>query len=236
MAAGEILITQAKALAGNVTPGDAAGFPVKLSLPGVVYELADDLSPGPGVAGLVAAAPDITIDLKGFRLSGGPAGGANNSTYGIVAQSDRLTVQNGTIGAFKSGGIAAANLPYLIVENVRIINGGGFGINNPGGSFARIKSNTIATNLGNGIVCGNSCHVEGNIVSGNGGIGIRISTGSVLGNTIISNTKLGIESLGAVGYGNNTIFNNNDLLQDVGGAGVWIETHPNACFDCAPSP
>ncbi|NWG73776.1 MAG: hypothetical protein HXY24_04090 [Rubrivivax sp.] len=39
---GEILITQAKALAGNVTPGDAPGFPVTISQPGK-YKLAGHL-------------------------------------------------------------------------------------------------------------------------------------------------------------------------------------------------
>ena len=73
-AAGEILITQAKALAGNVTPGDSPGFPVTLSLPGS-YALASNLIPGPGKIGIVAAAPDIAIDLSGFTMSGGPSGG-----------------------------------------------------------------------------------------------------------------------------------------------------------------
>ena len=67
---GQVVITQAKALAGDVTPGDAAGFPVTLSLPGS-YVLASNLSPGKDLDGIVAAVQDISIDLNGFTLSGG---------------------------------------------------------------------------------------------------------------------------------------------------------------------
>ena len=56
---GQILITHAKALAGNVTPGDAAGYPVRLSLPGS-YALGGNLLPGRYLDGIVAASSDIS--------------------------------------------------------------------------------------------------------------------------------------------------------------------------------
>jgi len=172
---GEILITQAKALAGNVTPGDAVGFPVTLSESGS-YKLAGNLTPGPNKIGIVVAAPDVTIDLNGFKLSAGPAGGANNSTHGIAGQGDRLTVKNGTIGAFRISGINAASRDHLIVENMRIINGGYYGIYSTGGNNTRIQNSTVASNGNTGIVCGLSCHIEGSIVSGNGRYGIHIAS------------------------------------------------------------
>ena len=70
VAQGEILITQAKALAGNVTPGDAAGFPVTLSVSGS-YGLAGNLQPTSNKAGIRITNHDITIDLLGFRIVGG---------------------------------------------------------------------------------------------------------------------------------------------------------------------
>jgi hypothetical protein len=135
---GEILITQATANAGNVTPGDPVGFPAVLNVPGS-YKLASNLLPGPNLNGIVVAAPDVTIDLNGFVMSGGPAGGVNNSKFGIVGYGDRLTVKNGTIGAFKNGGIYAKDRQYLIVENMRIINSY-YGINNETGDYARIRT------------------------------------------------------------------------------------------------
>ena len=41
-AAGEILITHGKILAGNLTPGDTAGYPGTISTPGA-YELVGNL-------------------------------------------------------------------------------------------------------------------------------------------------------------------------------------------------
>ena len=79
-AAGEILITQAKANAGNVTPGDNPGFPVSLTQPGS-YQLAGNLTVPAGKNGVVIAAHDVTVDLNGFRIYG-----SNVATNGIVDQ------------------------------------------------------------------------------------------------------------------------------------------------------
>ena len=186
-----VVITNARALAGNVTPGDAPGYPVTLSRSGS-YLLETDLTPGSGLNGIVANSSDITIDLGGFKLSGGPAGGANNALNGIVGLGDRLTVRNGKINSFRVTGMSAPNRPYLIVENVRIINNTGIGIDNTGGSFARIQDSTVATNSGHGISCGIGCFVQGSSVSGNGGNGITLVSGGVVGNTISDNTGTGI--------------------------------------------
>ena len=243
---GQIVITDAKAQAGNVTPGDSSGYPVTLTLRGS-YILGSNLNPGAGKDGIVAAAPDIAIDLNGFTMSGGASGGgvSTNARRGIWGQADRLTVKNGTIGAFTEAGIYALSRPFLIVENMRIINGN-FGINSSGG-FARIHNSTIASNRGYGIACGDfceiqesiaagnlqagvycalSCHVEGNIISKNNSDGIFIKTGTVLGNTIFSNGDFGIQATGTVGFGNNTIVGN--VSGPIFG-GAFVTLHPNAC-------
>src|SRR6185503_8007831 len=165
-----IIITQSKAAAGNVTAGDGAGFPVTLTQPGS-YRLATGLTPGKDKDGIVVAAPDVTIDLDGFRLAGGPAGGTDNSHVGIRDLSDRLTVKNGTITSFETAGIRAQNRLYLVVENMRIIYGGGRGIDNEGGSFTLIQNSIVSSNGYTGIYCGQSCQVEGSVISRNGGNG-----------------------------------------------------------------
>jgi hypothetical protein len=227
---GQIVITHAKALAGGVTAGDAPGYPVTLNTSGS-YILGSNLFPGKDRDGIVAAIHDVSIDLNGFTISGGSAGGGpNNARYGIFDQGDRLTVKNGTIGAFKKAGIFAANRPYLIVENMRIIDGAGWGINAVSGAVARIQNNTVSTNTTGGIVCGRSCHIEGNVVSLNG-VGIRAIFATVLGNTITFNSgyavQAGATSDQAIGFGNNTILSNNG-----GGSptyGSVEELHPNFC-------
>jgi hypothetical protein len=64
---GVVLIDQARALAGNVTPGDAPGFPVTLSLPGS-YRLSGNLTVPVQVNGIVIQNNEITLDLNGFRI------------------------------------------------------------------------------------------------------------------------------------------------------------------------
>ena len=228
VAQGEILITQAKAIAGNITPDDTPGFPVTLSV-FASYKLASNLVPGPNLNGIVVTAPDVTIDLGGFTLSGGPAGGANNSKFGIVGYGDRLTVRNGTIGAFRIGALYAPNRDYLIVENVRIVNNFD-GIDNQDGEHARIQNNTISSNRRYPLVCGKSCHIEGNVVSGNQGGGVYLTTGTVLGNTIVSNSSAGISSGYIVGAGNNTLIDNGSGAQM---GGTVIKLFPNACSPVA---
>ena len=65
---GQVVITHAKALNGNVVPGDAAGYPVTLSQAGS-YVLGGNLAPGPDAIEVTTS--DVSIDLNGFKISGG---------------------------------------------------------------------------------------------------------------------------------------------------------------------
>ena len=68
---GVVLINQASALAGNVTPGDTPGFPVTISQPGS-YRLAGNLTvPDANTTAIeVTATGQVTVDLNGFVISG----------------------------------------------------------------------------------------------------------------------------------------------------------------------
>jgi hypothetical protein len=224
---GQTVITHAKAMAGNVTPGDAAGYPVTLSTSGS-YILGGELSPGPSLDAIVAASSDITIDLNGFKISGGPAGGNNNARHGILAQGDRLTVKNGTITGFEKNAIHAPNRAYLVVEHMRILNSN-FGIYNVDGPMARIQNSTVAANVIVGIVCGASCHVESSVMANNTrGAGVYLVSGTVLGNTIASNGEGIFINQGRLGFGNNTLINNGTTIATFGG-GTASPLHPNVC-------
>lgn len=229
---GQVLITHAKVLAGKVTAGDAAGYPATLSVPGS-YILGGNLAPGPNKDGIVAASADISIDLNGFRISGGPAGGTNNARHGIVGQGDRLTVSNGTIGGFEMAAIYAPLRAYLVVERMRLINNL-YGIINGSGPFARFQNNTVASNQSTGVSCGAACHIEGNDLSGNGGTAIYILSGIILGNTIVSNREVAIATTYPeiqTAFGNNAIINNNNGgVQTEGALG---KLHPNVCVPVA---
>jgi len=65
---GIILIDQNRALAGGVTPGDLAGFPVTITQPGS-YRLASPLNVPTGQNGIEITVPGVTLDLNGFSIT-----------------------------------------------------------------------------------------------------------------------------------------------------------------------
>src|SRR4051794_2564453 len=84
--ANPIVLTQAAAIQGGITPGDSPGFPITLSQPGS-YVLEADLRPTSGVNGIEVTAPYVTIDLNGFLLHGGGV-----ASTGITTTGNALTV------------------------------------------------------------------------------------------------------------------------------------------------
>jgi hypothetical protein len=229
LADGEILITQAKALAGGVTTGDTKGFPVTLSKPGL-YKLASGLAVPAGKSGIQVTASFVTIDLNGFALQGGGV-----ALIGIAASSSQsITVRNGTITRFKASGIFGSGDDW-IVEDMRVTGNGGGGIaltsNNVNGKHARILNNTVANNGGDGVNCGGDCLVQGNNISQNGFFGIEAASGLILGNNIAENAEEGIYSAGSTGFGNNLLTYNNGGGDQV--ASLVFPLQPNYCTPTA---
>ena len=166
---GPVLITQTSALAGNVTPGDAPGFPVTLSLPGS-YKLASNLSVTSGIRrnGIEIDAINITIDLNGFVISGA-------SYNGILARHGGLVVKNGTITGNETG-IRAANRSILTVDHMIIRDNSG---TNSGGSIVSypgpiLITDSIITDRHGDVIIGDQgdvgrdrCLVRSSIILGN---------------------------------------------------------------------
>ena len=218
LAAGPIVLTQAKALAGGITPGDAPGFPITLSKSGS-YVFKSNLLPPAGVNGIEVTVPYVTIDFDGFLLHGGSA-----ASIGITTTGNALTVKNGIIAHFNLVGIQASTA-YVSVENVQIMENGQNGVSL--GDYAKVTGSIISANGSSGIDCGNYCHVEGNVLSSNKFRGVYVGSGSILGNTIQNNHSFGIRAVNGVGYGENTLLGNNS-----GGGqalGPLIALQPNAC-------
>jgi hypothetical protein len=245
-AAGEIIITHAKALAGNVTPGDTAGYPVTISLPGS-YILASNLIVPANKTGILIKLSFVTIDLNGFTMQG-----SGVATFGIqgsfTSATNSATIKNGTITGFKSDGISGGG-QFWSIEEMRVVRNGGHGIS--AGDEALVRSSTSAENGfygvvcgnlclverstatdngGNGIVCGQSCHAEGNLVSLNSYLGIYLSDGLALGNIVSRNGGIGIQGSGGsvpAVYGNNVLTGNN---QGNAQALDVASLHANYCY------
>jgi hypothetical protein len=219
-AAGEILLTHAKALAGNITPGDAAGYPITLSRSGS-YQLATDLFTTATKITIQVTSPNATIDLNGFTLQG-----SNVAFHGITGGVDNVTIRGGTITGFKFDGIHGTGAHWT-VENIRVVENGRHGIF-VDGFHAAIRSSTSAVNGDRGISCGILCLVEGSVVSENA-FGIVMNNGSVLGSVIGNNLEFGISGT-FVGFGNNMLVGNNGSSADVS-PGV-VPMQPNVCGEC----
>lgn len=114
---GVILIDQNKALAGNVTPGDAAGFPVTIGQPGS-YRLSGNLTVPAGIDGIVIAGSGITLDLNGFSISA--AGGvAGTGITDLSVPRDRITIRNGQVSGFATS-IRVQTSNHVVVEDMML--------------------------------------------------------------------------------------------------------------------
>jgi hypothetical protein len=226
LAQGEITITHAKALAGNVTPGDAAGYPVELRRPGT-YVLAGNLTVPANRAGIALFAEDVTIDLNGFRIHGGDV-----ASYGITGFPDGVTIRNGTIRNFKFDGIRLTG-NRGVVEGMQLTENGGQGVVLSAGNAHRLLNNTVIDNGSHGISC-TYCIVAGNVVYSNEGVGISGSGGTFVGNLIVENTGAGL-STGTVGsgYGHNTLYFNQGATAAASQVEGAAQLDPNFCGTAA---
>jgi len=197
---GVILINQAAALNGNVTPGDAPGFPVEITQPGT-YRLSSNLTvPDADTSAILIFARDVTLDLNGFSIIGPnschvdqvPAGpvtcdfqGRGVGISGTFA--DNTSVFNGTIRGMGSDAINVSGLfGEPSVERVRAISNGGNGIIANAGL---VDKSSATFNHGTGI---SAASVSNSSAFQNGGVGINVIEGVALANTVRLNGQQGV--------------------------------------------
>ncbi len=223
---GAILVNQARALAGNVTLGDAPGFPVSINTPGY-YVLTSNLTvPNQNTTAIQVNANNVTIDLNGFAIQGPNVCATDGFT---VAQP--CTLPSGSPLATGIGVDAGTGVPFNVL-NTRVINGtidgvGGIGI------FANVNARIEGVNISN---CGSfgiftsggvirdtlvrACGATGILTSGavikdsraifNRGAGIQTGNSSVItGNILATNLSVGLLLTGNSRYTDNVIDNNN---------------------------
>ena len=213
-----VLIDQAGAAAGNITPGDAPGFPVTLSQPGS-YRLVSNLVVTGDVSAIQITADNVTIDLNGYSIIGPnlcsntvpatckPAGtgigvqAGDGNTVGPTS----VKVFNGSIRGMGLHGIQLTGLAGL-VERVSADGNAGSGLivngsvvessatgNGADGIRALIVRDSISVgNRSHGIFLTSGGVASGNAISLNGFRGIFARNGSVIGNTVTGNVNIGI--------------------------------------------
>jgi hypothetical protein len=214
---GVILIDQNKAMAGDVTSGDAPGFPVTISQPGS-YRLDSNLTvPDVNTTAIIIASDNVTIDLNGFAIHGnnvcglvtfGPATFFSCAPSGLGSAQGRgitttgtgfanVTIRNGTIQGMGDSGI------YLLgrgisVEQVHAVSNGAFGI-------AIYEASVYSyTDFSPGIVGSNA--VKDRVVMSNRTGGILVE-GLATNNSAVGNDDDGISVF--LGAANNNISQGN---------------------------
>jgi hypothetical protein len=177
-------IDQIGALAGNVSPGDAPGFPVTLSRSGR-YRLTGNLVVPANISGIVISAPGVTLDLGGHTV-GGPVTCRHDETARSVAcdAESRFSAVVGISSVGASGavvrngvvqGFAGLGLHFgegTVLDTLRVRSNAGVGM--AGGSHAAagvVRAVLVRHNGGPGIVC-DQMHIERSTFEANGGTGV----------------------------------------------------------------
>jgi len=218
---GIVLITQADALAGGVTAGDAPGFPVTITQSGS-YRLGGPLTfsnatQNPSGSAINVTAPLVTLDLNGFSIDG------NGTGYvGVWGENRSLSVIDGTIRNVEWGVYVTDG--ESMVMNIRVANSLypiGIYFGQSGGTS--IIRNNIAINSDDAIECGGTCLIVGNIVTNATRQAIKgLDYSSILDN-VVSSSIAGIDvNVGATGR--NTLTGVNTFFDGVPGS-----LGPNVC-------
>jgi parallel beta-helix repeat protein len=183
-------INQPRAVAGGVTPGDGAGFPVTLDHPGS-YRLTGNLVvDDPATTAIVVGSSDVTIDLNGFTIS---------CNTGVSP-----------CGAGAGHGIDASSRVNVAISNGTVREMGGDGIIT--GANARIERVRLLANHHNGATTGNNSALAGNTATNSGNDGMTAGVSSTLtNNTARDNGRGGIETSSNCTISGNTL-NNNDVF------------------------
>jgi hypothetical protein len=187
-------IDQAKALAGNVTPGDAPGYPITISKPGS-YMLTSNLDVPFNVNAIIIDAENVVLDLNGFEIRS--VGVCERiATSGWVYCSGVTSVPTQQQGAYSG---VRVNRRYAVVRNGAIAGFHGHGVYSYAGSLSldglRVHQNhyhgVLAMGAGNSVtnshltlnrengLYGVSVLIDGVVARENGEHGIEVSHGLV---------------------------------------------------------
>ena len=209
---GQNAITQARAMAGGVTPGDAPGFPVSITQPGS-YVLSGNLTvPDANTNAIVIDASHVTIDLNGFAILGPVdcsagvdpcAGFGSGNGISTTSVQFNITIRNGTIQGMGRFGINLKGDEHL-VEYLHVRSNGGSGIEisasaDSGSSIAQY--NTAQRNGGRGIGVERGM-VRNSVADVNASHGVSIAFGSASNNVSTRNEIGLVVQEGASYFGN----------------------------------
>ncbi len=153
------------------TPGDADSV-FRISQPGSYY-LTGNVTGVAGKHGIAIASADVSIDLQGFTLIGGPGtrDGISTVVPGLITN---ITISNGTVSSWGFSGVNLVNFApsHCKIHNLVAKGNASHGFILPGLSNifeCRAFGNSI------GIQCGSGCNLIGSSASDNTSTGILVN-------------------------------------------------------------
>jgi hypothetical protein len=193
-------ITQAKAEAGNVTPGDGAGFPVTLSKPGS-YKLMSNLVVPAGLDGIAIASDNVQIDLNGFSILGSGSCTRDNGTYAVTC-----------VGS--GYGVTTTMTPANSSVHNGTVTGFNYGVRLEGGMAENLNLRHNTTGL-YAACAGLQGLLVSRIVAANNHVGIDTCAGSMISQSVFSGNGTGIEgSSGVNAVSESQVFYNQIGIKD----------------------
>jgi hypothetical protein len=127
------LIAAAPAFAQTAISPKGASFPITITQPGS-YKLTGNLAVPAGSNGIVVNAPNVTIDLNGFTISGpvtcsapGSCNAASTASHGVYLMSMNGDVRNGTVMGFAGSGVAVS-AGEATIEDLTVAQNTDYGI------------------------------------------------------------------------------------------------------------
>ena len=117
---GVVLIDQQHALVGGIGDGDASGFPVTITQPGI-YRLTSNLQVPTGKNGIEIASNDVTLDLNGFSIRGTFQLPITTEDVGVKYVAFKFSERSrGTGITIRNGAIYNFMFPIDLGENSRL--------------------------------------------------------------------------------------------------------------------
>jgi hypothetical protein len=231
---GVVEISHAAALAGNVTAGDTANYPVTLSAPGS-YVLTSDLTiPNTNTSAIeVTTVEIVVIDLNGFTIRGpntctgcpvtSCTGGSGRGVYN-TGTTRGISIRDGSIQGMGSLGVditgnghlervfinsnggrgARVGSGALVAREAGFASNGGDGLYMDPGFPGLVHDSIASCNLDEGMELGTGCTVTSNTTISNGGDGIFLSSGG----TASGNSVVGNVGIGIFGGDGVTVVGN----------------------------
>lgn len=192
---GKTLVEVEPAVAINTanTPGDGDSQ-FRITQPGSYY-LTGNITGVNGKAGIEIATSGVTLDLRGFTMTG-----VSGSLQGVIVTGtglQNIAVRNGTLTAWGLSAVDTFGATQCEVESIRASLNGGAGVR--GGLENVVRECIVAQNAGWGITTQTNsiverCHATGNLAGG-----VQVQSNTVVSGCCLvgSSSSVGIDALNA---------------------------------------